>query len=74
MLWKDNVQDQIISLEQTRIYRSASQRLAASAFREPQSTWVYDKVDDPWILRAQNKIRIYFRIEMCKVVVKSHST
>jgi hypothetical protein len=29
MLWKENIQDQIISLEQTRIYKSANQRLAA---------------------------------------------
>jgi hypothetical protein len=48
--------------------------LPLSAFREPQSTWVYGEVYDPWILKAQNKIRIYFRIEMCMVVVKSHGT
>jgi hypothetical protein len=48
--------------------------LPPSVFREPQSTWVYGKVYDFWILRAQNKIRIYFRIEKCMVVVKSHST
>jgi hypothetical protein len=48
--------------------------LSPNVFREPQSTWVYGEVDDLWILRAQNKIRIYFRIEMCMVVVKSHST
>jgi hypothetical protein len=29
MLRKENIQDQIISLKQTRIYRSANQRLAA---------------------------------------------
>jgi hypothetical protein len=29
MLWKKNIQDQTISLEQIRIYRSANQRLAA---------------------------------------------
>jgi hypothetical protein len=29
MLWKENIQDQIISFEQTRICRSANQRLAA---------------------------------------------
>jgi hypothetical protein len=28
ILWKENIQDQIISLEQTRICRSANQRLA----------------------------------------------
>jgi hypothetical protein len=29
MLWKENIQDQIISLEQIRIYRSANQGFAA---------------------------------------------
>jgi hypothetical protein len=33
----------------------------------------YGKVDDYWILSVQNKIRIYCRIEMRMVVVKSHS-
>jgi hypothetical protein len=46
---------------------------SSSAFKEPQLTWVYDKVYDLWILKVQNKIRIYFRIEMCIVVVKSRS-
>jgi hypothetical protein len=48
--------------------------LSPSAFREPQLTWVYGEVDNSWILKVQNKIRIYFRIEKCMVVVKSHST
>jgi hypothetical protein len=48
--------------------------LPPSAFREPQSTCVYGEVYDPWILKAQNKIRIYFRIETYMIVVKSHST
>jgi hypothetical protein len=48
--------------------------LSPSAFREPQSTWVFGKVYDFWILRAQNKVRICFRIEMCMIVVKSYST
>jgi hypothetical protein len=34
----------------------------------------YGEVDDSWILKAQNKIRIYFRIEKCMIVVKSRST
>jgi hypothetical protein len=37
-------------------------------------TWVYGKVYDSWILSAQNMTRIYFRIEICMVVVKSYST
>jgi hypothetical protein len=48
--------------------------LSPNELREPQSTWVYDKVDDSWLLRVKNKIRIYFRIEMCMVVVKSRRT
>jgi hypothetical protein len=47
--------------------------LIFSAFREPQLTWVYGKVCDLWILRVQNKVKIYFRIEMCMLVVMSHS-
>jgi hypothetical protein len=34
----------------------------------------YAKVYDLWILKSQNKIIIYFRIEMCMVVIKSRST
>jgi hypothetical protein len=74
MLLKENIQDQIISLEQTRIVDLLTKDLTPSAFREPHLTWVHGKVYDPWILKAQNKIRIYFRIEMCMIVVKSHST
>jgi hypothetical protein len=29
---------------------------------------------DSWILKTLNKMGIYFRIEMCMVVVKSYST
>jgi hypothetical protein len=33
--------------------------LPPTAFREPQSTWVYD----PWILRVQNKYKFLFQNE-----------
>jgi hypothetical protein len=48
--------------------------LLFSAFREPQLPWVYGKVYDLWILRVQNKVKIYFKIEMCMLIVMSYST
>jgi hypothetical protein len=37
--------------------------LSRSAFREPQSTWVYGKIYDPWILRVQNEYKFLFQNE-----------
>jgi hypothetical protein len=53
MLWKENIQDQIISLWANKNFIDLlTKDLPSSAFREPQSIWVYGKVYDLWILRA----------------------
>jgi hypothetical protein len=54
MLWKEKIQDQIISHEQVSTCGTANQRPRSSKFREPQSIWIYYGVCDLWILRAQN--------------------
>jgi hypothetical protein len=71
VLWKENIQDQIISVEKQEFANLLSKNMLPSVFKEPQSTCVYGKVYYLWILKAQNKIRIHFRMEICMVVVKS---
>jgi hypothetical protein len=62
MLWKENIQDQYISLEQTRICRFANQRLAAQCVqRTTVNMSFYGEVDDSWILRVQNKYKFLFQ-------------